>query len=179
MILDARHRPVGIDLAADVAIVGAGPAGITVANRLRGSGLKVVLIEAGGQHVSLRDQRLYAGENIGHPYFRLDGCRYRLLGGSSNRWGGWCRPLEKSDFEARSWVRDSGWPITAADLEPYYRDASALFDLPSARFDLASWLDKVPPPVPLGAGDFENTIFQYSPETNFGQEHQRVFSADP
>ncbi|HEX8498713.1 MAG TPA: GMC family oxidoreductase [Actinomycetales bacterium] len=178
MLIDARQHA-GAELSADVAVVGGGPAGITLAGRLRGSGLTVLVLEAGGLHPTLRDQRAYAGDNVGHPYFRLDGCRYRLLGGSTNRWGGWCRPLEDLDFETRSYVADSGWPIDATDLRPYYDEAARLFELPSADFDLPSWASRLPTPFPLQDTDFENTVFQYSPETNFGQRHQLEASEDP
>ena len=75
----------------------------------------------------------------------LHTCRFRVFGGSSNRWGGWCRPLEPEDFAARSWVPQSGWPISAADLEPFYDDAAELLALPAARFDVAAWADVLPP----------------------------------
>ncbi len=179
MLIDARDQQPGSLLRADVAVVGAGPAGISLAGRLRGSGLSVLVLEAGGHHPTLRDQRLFAGENVGHPYWRLDGCRYRLLGGSTNRWGGWCRPLEDLDFERRSWVDDSGWPIGTADLQPYYKDAGELFELASPDFDLASWRHRLPTPLDLTGTEFENTVFQYSPETNFGERHHPELTDDP
>jgi choline dehydrogenase-like flavoprotein len=171
VLTDARSVPQGADLPCDLAIVGAGPAGIALADRLRGSGLRIVLLEAGGRHPDLATQRLYRGENVGHPYFPLDACRYRVLGGGSNRWGGWCRPLDAIDFEARDGAGATGWPIGAGDLAPYYADTATLFRLPAARFDVASWAHVLPAPLPLTGDAFENALFLYSPEVNFADAY--------
>ncbi|HLZ99323.1 MAG TPA: GMC oxidoreductase [Steroidobacteraceae bacterium] len=168
MLIDARSVGAGAEFACDLCVVGAGPAGIAIAHRLRGSGLSIILLESGGFNLELPTQELYRGENRGDDYFRLDACRWRLFGGSSNRWGGWCRPLEAADFTSREWLPHSGWPIDAAALQPYHADAARLFELPNARFDLAAWRDRLPEPMPLEGSSFQNTVFQHSPETNFG-----------
>jgi choline dehydrogenase-like flavoprotein len=101
-----------------------------------------------------------------------------MFGGGSNRWGGWCRPLEEADFDRRDWLAHSGWPITAQTLQPYVADAASLFELPNARFDLAAWRDRLPEPLALQGTHFDNTVFQHSPETNFGEVYRaRVLSA--
>ena len=48
MLLDARQVAPGSTLTADVCIIGAGAAGITLARALAGSGHTVVLLESGG-----------------------------------------------------------------------------------------------------------------------------------
>ena len=63
------------------------------------------------------------GENVGLPYEFAGGHRTRYLGGSSNCWGGWCRPWTEHEFLRRSWVPDSDWPIRFKDVEPYYAAA--------------------------------------------------------
>ena len=171
MLSDARTIAEGTELEFDLAVVGAGPAGISLVDRLRASGLRVCLLEGGGLHPDLAAQRLYRGENVGHPYYPLHTCRFRLFGGGSNRWGGWCRPLERQDFERNDWVPGSGWPIGHDDLQPYYEDAAELFALPGPRFDLAAWADRIPTPLPLPGRDFENTLFLYSPELNFADSY--------
>ena len=65
-------------------------------------------------------QALTAGDQSGVPYFPLDATRYRLLGGSTIRWGARSTPLKPIDFARRSWVAHSGWPISRDTLEPYY-----------------------------------------------------------
>lgn len=178
MLIDARAVQTGSRFDCDLCVVGTGPAGIAIADRLRGSGLSIVLLESGGFNVEVATQDLYRGETDGHKYYRLDGCRWRLFGGSSNRWGGWCRPLAAGDFTARDWLAYSGWPISAQMLRPFESDAARLFELPDDRFDLASWSDRLPPPLPLDGTNFENIVFQHSPETNFGDSYgTRLFDA--
>ena len=150
-----------------------------MANRLKDSGIGIVLLESGGLEPTFTGQELCAGQNVGHPYFRLDGCRFRMLGGSGNVWGGWSRPLDPGDFESRPSLGCPGWPISAQDLDHYNAEAARLLRLPTAQFDLDYWLPRLPDPIPLGAGDFENGIFQYSPVRDFGHEYRRVLAASP
>jgi len=172
MLIDARSVASGGAYDCDLCVVGAGPAGIAIADRLCGSGLSILLLESGGFDVELPTQMLYRGEVHGHDYFPLDACRWRLFGGGSNRWGGWCRPLEAADFTTRDWLEHSGWPISAQTLRPYEADAAKLFELPNARFDLAAWGDRLPAPFAIDGANFEHTIFQHSPETNFGEVYR-------
>jgi choline dehydrogenase-like flavoprotein len=171
MLIDARSVSTGSEFACDLYVVGAGPAGIAIVDRLRSSGLSILLLESGGLNYELPTQKLYVGEIRGKSYYRLDACRWRMFGGGSNRWGGWCRPLEDADYRQRDWVANSGWPIDAQMLRPYEADAAQLFELPNARFDLASWRDRLPEPLALEGTSFENIVFQHSPDTNFGESH--------
>ena len=71
-----------------VAIVGAGPAGITIAMELEALGIESLLLEAGG--FDFPDEEAndpYRGEVTGRPY-SLDASRLRYFGGTSNHWGG-------------------------------------------------------------------------------------------
>jgi choline dehydrogenase-like flavoprotein len=177
MLIDARSVE-DHTLECDLCVVGAGPAGIAIVDRLRGRGLSIVLIESGGFALELPTQELYRGEVHGGDYFRLDACRWRLFGGSSNRWGGWCRPLEPIDFTQRAWLPYSGWPIDATTLEPYYKDAADLFELKTPEFNLDHWRGRLPAPFSLENTNFENALFQFSPETNFGEVYrERILAA--
>lgn len=172
MLIDARSISLGSQFACDLCVVGAGPAGIAIADRLRDSGLSIVLLESGGFDLELPTQKLYRGEVHGHDYCRLDACRWRLFGGGSTRWGGWCRPLEAADFTQRDWLPNSGWPIDAQALQSYEVDAAKLLELPNARFDLEAWRDRLPEPLALDGTDFESIVYQHSPETNFGERYR-------
>ncbi|MDQ6606292.1 MAG: GMC family oxidoreductase [Actinomycetota bacterium] len=179
MLIDGRQIDDGARLTSDLVVVGAGPAGISIVDRLRGSGLSICLIDGGGFSPDLRSQRLFRGESIGTPYYRLDACRYRQFGGSSNHWGGWCRPLDPIDFAQRDWLPWSGWPIEAAELEPFYSDAAELLQLPTARFNAAAWPPGMPPPLEMPSANFESAIIQFSPETNFGLAYRdRIVHGD-
>ncbi|HEX3210199.1 MAG TPA: lycopene cyclase family protein, partial [Geminicoccaceae bacterium] len=91
MLRDARELNDGHVLECDLAIVGAGAAGITLARALAGVRLSVCLLESGGLEFEERVQDLDRGANIGLPYFALDACRLRFFGGSTNHWAGRCR----------------------------------------------------------------------------------------
>lgn len=178
MLIDARGISTGSEFACDLCVIGAGPAGIAIVDRLRTSGLSIVLLESGGFNLDLPTQKLYSGEIHGHEYYRLDACRWRVFGGGSTRWGGWCRPLEAVDFTERAWLPHSGWPINAQTLQPYEADAARLFELPNAQFDLGTWRHRLPDPLALEGSHFEHIIFQHSPETDFAERYgARVLEA--
>ncbi len=129
MFVDARSVESGTSFGAEACIVGAGAAGIALALELAAGGLDVTLVESGSHEPEPETQQLYAGRNRGVRY-PLRTSRLRLFGGSTNHWGGLCRRLEATDFETRSWIEASGWPITLRELEPYYERASTLLGLP-------------------------------------------------
>lgn len=124
------------DLSADadrhgeICIVGTGPAGITLAVALARAGRRVVLLEAGGEAVSTESQAVYRGTVVGDPYFPLESVRLRCLGGTSNHWAGWCRPLDAGDFAEKPAFPLAHWPIAKADLDPFLERAAEILELP-------------------------------------------------
>ena len=123
MIEDLRDLPRATTISADVCVVGAGAAGITIARELAKNSIHVCLVEGGGtQFEYLESQALYQGTNTGVPV-AFEAGRLRYFGGTTNHWGGRCAALEALDFQRRDWVNHSGWPIDLTELEPYYRRA--------------------------------------------------------
>ena len=139
MFADARSIPQDATLEADVCIVGAGAAGITLGLELMGSPYRVVVLESGGLGYEIETQSLYEGRSIGLPYSDLSAPRLRFFGGTTNHWGGICRPFEEADFEARDGIRFTGWPIKKSDVDPFYPRAARVVELPSLDWDLARW----------------------------------------
>jgi choline dehydrogenase-like flavoprotein len=129
MFIDFRTLPEGSRVEADLCIIGAGAAGITIAREFNGRGIQVCLLESGGIEFDDETQALYEGKNVGLPYYDLDTCRLRYFGGTTNHWSGWCRPLSPIDFEARPHVPYSGWPIARSDLDPYYERANEILEI--------------------------------------------------
>jgi choline dehydrogenase-like flavoprotein len=172
MLLDARSLSSGEVLDTDICIVGAGAAGVTVALALIDWPVRVVIIESGGIGPDIASQRLYVGATTGRAYYPLDACRLRYLGGSTNFWGGWCRPLDAIDFEARPWVPYSGWPLSRQDLDPYYARAHAICRLGPYDYEPDRW--RVQGETTLPSGDATggiDTMFQIRP-TRFGHEYR-------
>ena len=139
--IDARTIPAGTTIDTDLAIIGGGPAGISLALALAPSPIRMVLLESGAMHFDGKTQDLYAGTTTGYPYLKLEGSRLRYLGGSTNHWGGWCRPLDPIDFETRDWLPHSGWPFPRKEIEPYFKRAQSLVEAGAFVYEHgAEWL---------------------------------------
>lgn len=107
-------------LRCDVCIIGAGPAGITIARELSGGLLRVTLLESGGTQRQAAADALNEIDSVGWPRVADQWLvRNRLLGGSSNTWTGRCAPFDEIDLQCRDWVPYSGWPFEISDLIPY------------------------------------------------------------
>lgn len=129
-------QEVGMNLF-DVCIVGAGPAGITVAMELAERGLAVALVESGDESIAPSAQRLSDAEIVTPDSHEVmeDAVR-RGLGGTSALWGGRCVPLDSIDFENRDFINGSGWPLSASDLAQYYPRACEILGVGDAAFEV-------------------------------------------
>ena len=135
MIKDAATIPAGASLRSDVCIVGAGPIGLTLATSLASATCHVIVLESGGLEPASANG-LTQGVSVGDLWQPLAETRTRRLGGTSHQWTDMVRPempgglrsypLTPLDFEARSWVPDSGWPIPQHELDPDYAGAGSL-----------------------------------------------------
>ena len=174
MFLDGRTPPGGAALEADLAIVGAGAAGITLARALAGRGLKIALIESGGLEWSEEAADLGAGTLGEQHYGDLAYVRLRQFGGTTGHWGGWCRELDAIDFEPRDFVPLSGWPFAKTELQPYYAAAQPILQLGPARYDdFAAIAAEAKAEAPIApGGDMEAVLFEFSPPTRMGEVYR-------
>lgn len=183
MFIDARGITEGAVLNTVVCIAGGGVAGISLALELTRAGIEVVLLESGGFTSDQATNDLYRGDNIGLPYNYDCEYRSRYLGGSSNCWGGWNRPLEPEDFTKRSWVPHSGWPIDQRDLEPYYARTHELLELGPVSFDAEFWGDAIAGPktrrIPFGHSPVMDAYSQFSPPTRMGSVYRDRMATEP
>jgi len=191
MFVDANALPAGAHTAADVCIVGAGAAGITLARTLARYGVTTALLESGGLTPDVDTQRLYDVVNADSRYwfqndttgdYVFSTLRLRYFGGSTNHWAGTCRPLDAEDFMPRPWVEHSGWPITRADLDTYYPEAMAILDLPPLLHGL-SYEDLVgnpvrPPRLLPGNGEFTPLAWFVSPPTRMNEKYRGEIGAN-
>ncbi|SEJ96681.1 FAD-dependent oxidoreductase [Paraburkholderia diazotrophica] len=178
MFIDTRSVEEGVAVSTTVCIIGAGVAGITLAMELDRAGIECCLLESGGYKADDDTRDLYRGDNVGIPYTFADGCRSRYLGGSSNCWGGWCRPLDPWDFDKKDWVANSGWPFGLDELTPYYQRTHTLLKLGPDNFDPAWWEQQINRHdvrrYPLVSGNVRDTVSQFSPPVRFGKVYREV-----
>lgn len=154
----------------DIAVVGGGPAGITIANAFLDRPERVLLVESGGLDLDTRVQALHAGSRSGVPYFPLDESRYRMLGGSTFRWGARSAPFKPLDFAPRDWLGLPGWPIPPDALSPWYQTAWTMagIHLPFA-FDGDVWRGMRVRPAAFDPALFDWHAFQFGTNLLFGQ----------
>ncbi len=126
MFIDGRSLD-GQVLHADLCIIGAGPAGISIAQQFLDANFSVILVESGNFEADDTIQSLNRGEISGIKT-SLDYSRLRQFGGATNHWEGMCAPLQPLDFQKRDWVKFSGWPFGIQEMLPYYKQASAFLN---------------------------------------------------
>lgn len=176
MELDARTAADGLTLETDVCIVGAGPAGLALAWALQSSGMGVVLIESGRHGRDRAADDLNRGDSLGDPYPDLMAARSRTIGGTSAIWntmvGGMPHakyvPLDRIDFERRDWIPESGWPVTRAMLEPYYRKAEVVAGLEPAGADSATLEAGRGSPLSFPDGSLVSAVYRFGAAERFG-----------
>ena len=134
MIAVSAKRPNLIH--ADVAVVGAGPAGLALALSLARSGLEVAVIESGLDGRDRRTQALSAATSQEpRSHVSMDLATERRLGGASWIWGGRCVDFDPADFEAKPAWEVPGWPISHAEATSEAAAAAAFFGVGDPQFD--------------------------------------------
>jgi choline dehydrogenase-like flavoprotein len=171
MLTDLHRDTLPARLEADVCIIGAGAAGMALAIALARKGAQVVLLESGGHPSDTRIQEFNQGEVVGLPHEGTYGGRARAFGGTTTIWSGQILPLLPVDFEERSWMPWSGWPIAYPDLIPYYRSAIDFVGLGRSILSDADVWRSIGLGVPTLGPDIEPYISRWCPEPNFGRLH--------
>jgi choline dehydrogenase-like flavoprotein len=123
MIEGLNQLPDKVILETDVCIIGSGAAGLMMALEFIAAGIEFVMLEGGELKPTAEGQNLYDGEIGGEAFRGLKEGRSRQFGGTTGLWGGQCVTLDPHDFEKRSWVPFSGWPIARETLTPFYERA--------------------------------------------------------
>ena len=128
-----------------VVIVGSGAGGGTLGNELAQKGIKVVMLEAGKHEsidtfqndewgsflqISWLDKRTTSGDwRVARDFANLPAWICKTVGGTTTHWAGASLRFQEHELRAKSVYGDVpganllDWPITLADLEPYYAKA--------------------------------------------------------
>lgn len=124
----------------DVAIIGTGAGGGTLLSKLAPTGKRILVLERGGFLPREKDNWSVEAVALGGRYNPAEvwyddagapfspGVKYNV-GGNTKVWGAALLRMRPSDFGV---VRHAGglspaWPLTYADLEPYYTAAERLY----------------------------------------------------
>ncbi|GAB3265685.1 FAD-dependent oxidoreductase [Kineosporia babensis] len=164
---------------ADVCIVGAGPAGLSVASSLARAGVRVVLLEGGPEGAWRQLTDVTAEGEDAYPQSSITETRGSGIGGTAGQWSyrmsnvdadpeageRGCRyaPLDPIDFEQRAEVAHSGWPLTRSDLDPWYAKAQPLAGLGEYAYHPNSWSTPQAQPLDLDPSLVETQMFQFAP----------------
>lgn len=143
MIIDALSFDGSKEFHADICIIGAGVAGIVLANELISSGNKIILLESGNEAFEQGLQDLYQSEDIPEYFPDTTQSRLRMLGGSSNHWENSTERFDPIDFKKRNWVENSGWPIEYSEVEKHYLKAEDYCGVHADGYNLADWEKKL------------------------------------
>jgi choline dehydrogenase-like flavoprotein len=115
---------------ADICIVGAGIVGLSLANKLRMLGARVIVLERGGRTPSQNQ----VGEGLhetGTAYSGGIKGRAFGLGGTSGLWGGQLIGTATEDRFARPWMNTESWAVAEDEINDAYREACAWLKAPA------------------------------------------------
>ncbi|MEM8677344.1 MAG: FAD-dependent oxidoreductase [Cyanobacteria bacterium P01_G01_bin.67] len=162
-------------ITSDIAVVGAGPAGIVLALELAKTGFNIALLESGRLDFDQASQDLGDASYVNRQFHApMAECTRRQIGGTSTIWGGRCVPYDPVDFAQRNYIPDSDWPVTYEELEVYFQRASDYFLSGQAEFDLHNLSHIEQKSIVPGLPDEDvltSTLERWSLPTNFGQEY--------
>lgn len=187
MFFDARTLPAGHTVEAEICIVGAGPAGITLARELSGRGYSICVLESGGLDFDAATQSLCEGEVGGDSDQNPLATRRRQFGGTSTTWaidlgegrrGVRWTPLDPADFERRSWAPYSGWPFPKSHLDPFYERAQAVCKIGPFVYASEPWATPSASPLQLPAARLQSTVFQLGPARVFAEHYGEELRRD-
>lgn len=189
MFFDSRKLPQGSELETDVCIVGAGPAGITLAKEFIDKDFRVCLLEGGD--VNYFDEEIEAlgdGETVGDPFAPLRNMRRRQFGGTANWWsiilnqgriGVRYADLDDLDFEKRDWVPYSGWPIKKKDLVPFYERAHVFCQLGPYDYSTQPWETENDPRVLTNDDRITSLMFKFGPRSIYTDDYRIQIEKSP
>jgi choline dehydrogenase-like flavoprotein len=186
MLVDAQELSAQTVIETDFCIIGAGPAGMTLAREFINQQVRVCLVESGPLTKDRKIQKLNNGELVGDPYQNPRHTRRRQFGGTANRWcihmnettiGVRYASLDEIDFEARDWVPDSGWPFDKAALTRYYERAQTALKLGPFDYHPERWEDTNHKRLPLSEETVVTTMFQFGPASVFTSDYGDIRQA--
>jgi len=182
MIEDLSTFSEDIGIEEELAIVGAGPAGIVIALEAARLGLSVVLIESGKRSFDPAVQELSeAAEWDRHRHAPVSLTVRRQVGGTSTIWGGRCVPYDPVDFAPRPFLDVPAWPIGYKEVQRYFERTCDWMVCGRAAFN-TSELPHLPSGIVPGFVDgsvLGSSLERWSLPTDFGKTYQEHLERSP
>jgi choline dehydrogenase-like flavoprotein len=175
MIIDIHELEKNTLHRADICVIGSGAAGITLAREFIETSHSIIVLEAGGNLFEEPSQDPYRSSLVGLPHGGVNQGRVRVLGGSTTLWAGQALPLFDIDFSKREWVPHSGWPIDKKTLDPYYRRAEDVMQIPHSTNDCQSW--PVSQRVEYDPDDLVGYYSQFTSIPDFSRKYRAALSS--
>jgi choline dehydrogenase-like flavoprotein len=156
----------------DICIIGSGAAGFACAVSLLDAGFRVLVVESGLHQPHEQVTSLHQGEVSNQAHTGIHEGRAWVVGGTTTKWGGQALPFMDEDFVHRCHVGESGWPIEASELAPYYQKAERILGTdPTVPFGYQPWQDwRVKRPA-FSASSIDLLVTKWCQIPNFAQQH--------
>ncbi len=184
MLIDGRELAKLGPVQADVCVIGAGPAGLSVALELDSTGLSVCVLESGGEAGLPSGGVEGSADSELHPSDHLAEAHGTGIGGTANGWvidvgagesfARYAWP-DDIDFRSRPPLRDAGWPFTGEALDPYLGRAAAACGVDERNFSL----DGQPSALRLEDDGLATKLFAFGPASVFTREARRRLAELP
>ena len=179
MIEDFNKLNDGTSVTADICIIGAGAAGISIAREFLGTSCKILVLEGGGFDSEADSQKLFESEVAGLPHTSVHDGRARIFRGTTTLWGGQALRFDEFDLKERRWVPYSGWPIPRKALDPYYERAERVLQI-GARIPYQELCASfgIEPPA-FNPNQLYMECSRWSPKPNFGKTYREELKNAP
>jgi choline dehydrogenase-like flavoprotein len=177
MIVDFNDNSITGSVTTDLCIIGSGAAGISMAREFVGTGVNVLVLEAGGSSFEQKSQEPYQSQIAGLAHEGIHSGRARVLGGTTTLWAGQALPLFDIDFSRRDWISNSGWPITRNDLAAYYPRAQRVMQVPEVSYDQETWPNEQSRPPSYNANAMVTYFSQFTHVPDFARKYREDLAA--
>jgi choline dehydrogenase-like flavoprotein len=180
MLVDAYSLADKSIVETDVCIVGAGPAGITLAREMSGERFRVCVVESGGTRFEPATQALARMPGVESDISPAYMNRRRQLGGNAHLWRIGRRPsqslvrylpLDAIDFTQRPWIPYSGWPFGRSELDPYYARAHHLLGIGKYGYSVADGTGPGEHTLPLDPDEVRTSVEWFGTSKPFLRDH--------
>lgn len=173
-----KSEPCIDQMETDVCVIGAGPAGLTLASDLASSGIRVVVVERGSSTPAKPKTPVEIARGLPYP---LDETIGSGAGGTAGLWGVETpdgndrvrfRQLDQIDVDGRPSVGLAPWPLPFAELSDWYPEARRTVGLPASPPSLTD-----DPVEQITGGNVVPAVFEFPSKNTFTRSLPELLAA--